>query len=154
MKEIDWKWKLAFISCHWRKRKKENSSVSSKCKDLVDPKKSSNLREHCQQFHQGVIVQFGCAVVKTFPGDPLSRQLKEAILIDSHAGPSMNDKGEWVRPASIRIRAERSWERTSGRYYCVSLQFLSKANAGLENLWTFTEKEIYYFMSENLSVST
>ena len=81
---------------------------SEHMKDLVDPKKSSNLREHCQQFHQGVFVQFGCAVVKTFPGDPLSRQLKEAILIDSHAGPSMNDKGEWVRPASIRIRAERS----------------------------------------------
>ena len=76
--------------------------------DLVDLRKSFNLREHCQQLHQGVFVKFGCSVVKTFPGDPLSRQLKEAILIDSHAGPSMNDKGEWVRPASIRIRAERS----------------------------------------------
>ena len=81
---------------------------SEHLRDLVDPKKSSNLREHCQNVHQGVFVKFGCAVVKTFPCDPLSRQLKEAVLIDSHSGPSMNDKREWVRPASVRIRAERS----------------------------------------------
>ena len=75
---------------------------------LLDPRKSSNLREHCEKFHQGQLVKFGYSVVKSFPGDPLSRQLKEATLIDSHKGPSMNDKREWVRPASVRIRAERS----------------------------------------------
>ena len=75
---------------------------------LVDPRKSSNLREHCQNFHDGRFVKFGFAVVKAFPRDPLSRQLKEALLIDAHQGPSMNDKREWVRPASVKIRAERS----------------------------------------------
>ena len=39
--------------------------------DLVDLRKSFNLREHCQQLHQGVFVKFGCSVVKTFPCDPL-----------------------------------------------------------------------------------
>ena len=75
---------------------------------LVDPRKSYNLKEHCQKFHDGRFVKFGFLLVKTFPGDPLSRQLKEALLIDAHQGPSMNDKREWVRPASVKIRAERS----------------------------------------------
>ena len=58
--------------------------------------------------HGGQFVDFCYSVVKTFPGDPLSRQLQEAILIDSHDGPSMNDKREFVRPASVKIRVERS----------------------------------------------
>ena len=83
-----------------------------RCKEhrnaLYDLKKSSNLREHCQRVHGGEFIDFSYSVVKTFPGDPLSRQLKEAMLIDDHSGPSMNDKREFVRPASIRIRAEQS----------------------------------------------
>ena len=75
---------------------------------LLDTKKSSNLREHCEQYHNGTLVDFGYEVVKTFPLNPLSRQLKEACLIDQHNGVKMNDKREWVRPASVRIRVERS----------------------------------------------
>ena len=56
------------------------------------------------------MVQFGYEVKKTFPGNALSRQLKEALLIDDHVGPRMNDKREWVRPASVRLRAERAQE--------------------------------------------
>ena len=83
-----------------------------RCKEhreaLYNLKKSSNLREHCVDVHGGQFIDFSYSVVKTFPGDPLSRQLQEAILIDSHSGPSMNDKREFVRPASVKIRVERS----------------------------------------------
>ena len=46
-------------------------------------------------------VRFGCAVVAKCPGDALTRQLKEAVLIEQHEGLSLNDKNEWQRPASI-----------------------------------------------------
>ena len=71
----------------------------------------SNLREHCIAQHEGEFVDFGCAVVSTFNGDPLSRQIEEAMRIDREASSGsvvMNDKREWVRPASIQMRAERS----------------------------------------------
>ena len=70
-------------------------------------KQSSNLREHCEAVHDGEEVPFGCAVVARFPGDPLSRQIQEAVRIDHQEGTSMNDKSEFVRPAGVRIRAER-----------------------------------------------
>ena len=75
---------------------------------LFDVRKSSNLREHCDLVHQGRIVDFGYSVVRMFSGDPLSRQIEEAILIDNHGGPSMNNQREFVRPASVRLRAEMS----------------------------------------------
>ena len=53
-------------------------------------------------------VRFGCAVVAKCPGDALTRQLKEAVLIEQHEGLSLNDKNEWQRPASISVRGERS----------------------------------------------
>ena len=43
-------------------------------------------------------------------GDPLSRQIEEAMRIDKESGRRsvvMNDKREWVRPASVHIRAEQ-----------------------------------------------
>ena len=83
-----------------------------RCKEhrdaLLDVRKSSNLRDHCDSHHNGEVVRFGYEVKKTFPLHPLKRQLKEAILIDDHIGPSMNDKREWMRPASVRISAEVS----------------------------------------------
>ena len=83
-----------------------------RCKEhrdaLLDVRKSSNLRDHCVSHHNGEIVRFAYEVKNTFPLNPLKRQLKEAILIDDHIGPSMNDRREWVRPASIRITAEVS----------------------------------------------
>ena len=75
---------------------------------LFDIRKSSNLREHCDLVHQGRIVDFGYSVVRMFPGDPLSCQIEEAILVDNHCGLSMNDQHEFVRLASVRLRAERS----------------------------------------------
>ena len=67
-----------------------------RCKEhrdvLFDLRNQSNLREHCQKFHGGNWVQFGFEIKKTFPGSALSRQLKEAILIDDYVRPRMNDK--------------------------------------------------------------
>ena len=83
-----------------------------RCKEhreaLFDIRKQSNLREHCEEYHGGEMVQFGYEVKKTYPGSALSRQLKEALFIDDHVGPRMNDRREWVRPASVRLRAERA----------------------------------------------
>ena len=70
-------------------------------------KQSSNIREHCEAVHDGEEVSFRCAVVFRFPGDPLSRHIQEAVRIDHQEGTSMNDKSEFVRPAGVRIQAER-----------------------------------------------
>ena len=43
-------------------------------------------------------------------GDPLGRQLSEAMNIQAGAkenGYSLNDKGEWVRPAGLEIEIRR-----------------------------------------------
>ena len=69
------------------------------------------MREHCIAEQEGEFVEFGCAVVLTFAGDPLSRQIEEAVRIDREASSGsvvMNIKREWIRPASIEIRAEKS----------------------------------------------
>ena len=70
-------------------------------------KRSSNLREHNDEFHDGIEPNYKFEVVRMFPGDPLGRQLHEAMRIDSHVGTSLNDKGEWLPPAGVRIRVER-----------------------------------------------
>ena len=67
---------------------------------------SSNLWEHCLQVHGGRIAEFASQVLKSCPGDPLTRQLSEAKRIDEYVGVSLNDKNEWQRPASIRVRGE------------------------------------------------
>ena len=69
--------------------------------------RSSNLREHNQEYHDGKEPTYKYEVVKRFRGDPLGRQLDEAIRIDTHVGISLNDKGEWVRPAGVRIHVEK-----------------------------------------------
>ena len=68
------------------------------------------MREHRDSKHRGEEddVKFGCSVVARFPGDALTRQVKEAVLIENHEGISLNDKNEWVRPAFIKVRGERS----------------------------------------------
>ena len=76
-------------------------------KALRSETESSNLREHCDLMHGGVQVEFGCEVVSRFPGDPLSRQIEEAVRIDHQRGISLNDKAEFVRPASVRMTASR-----------------------------------------------
>ena len=69
---------------------------------------SSNLREHQELKHPGIPFDFASEVVRKCPRDPLSRQLQEAANIEGHEGVSMNDKREWVRPASISVRGERA----------------------------------------------
>ena len=69
--------------------------------------RSSNLREHNDEFHHGQEPNYKFEVVRMFPGDPLGRQLDEAMRIDSNIGISLNDKGEWLPPAGVRIRVER-----------------------------------------------
>ena len=82
-----------------------------RCKEhlsALDSKtRSSNLREHCVAFHGGRRVEFACEVVSRFPGDPLTRQLEEAIRIDHQEGISLNDQSEFVRPAGVRISVAR-----------------------------------------------
>ena len=82
-----------------------------RCKEhlsALDSKtRSSNLREHCFAFHGGRRVEFACEVVSRFPGDPLTRQLEEAIRIDHQEGISLNDQSEFVRPAGVRISVAR-----------------------------------------------
>ena len=70
-------------------------------------RQSSNLREHCEAEHDGVFVPFGCKVVARYPGDPLSRQIQEAVRIDCQQGTSLNDQSEFTRPAGIRMTAHR-----------------------------------------------
>ena len=82
-----------------------------RCKEHISALDSktrpSNLREHCQLVHNGRRVEFACEVVSRFPGDPLSRQLEEAVRIDHQQGTSLNDKSEFVRPAGVRISVAR-----------------------------------------------
>ena len=69
--------------------------------------RSSNLREHVHNVHDGRDdVTFGCSVVKKYPGDALSRQLKEAVLIVNNTSLTMNNKNEWVQPAHIGVRGD------------------------------------------------
>ena len=78
-------------------------------KALVD-KKNSNLWEHCLSVHGGEEVAFRFDVVSSHTGDPLGRQLTEAMNIQMAAmcdGYSLNDKGEWVRPAGLEIEVRR-----------------------------------------------
>ena len=46
-------------------------------------------------------------LVSTFTGDPLTRQLEEAIKIDHQEGISLNDKSEFIRPDGERISVTR-----------------------------------------------
>ena len=49
-------------------------------------------------------------MVSSHTGDPLGRQLTEAMNIQMAAmcdGYSLNDKGEWVRPAGLEIEVRR-----------------------------------------------
>ena len=60
-------------------------------------------------FHDSEKVEFGYRVLKKFQGDPLGRQIDEAIRIEDESGNErmMNNKLEWVRPAVVRIAVER-----------------------------------------------
>ena len=76
--------------------------------DAFASERSSNLREHVYNVHQGRNdITFGCSVVKKYPGDALSRQLREAVLIVNNTGMSLNDKNEWVRPAHVGVRGSQ-----------------------------------------------
>ena len=72
--------------------------------DAMDQGRSSNLREHCEDVHDGERVEFACKVTRVFM-DPLTRQLEEAMRIRGETGVSLNDKDEWVRPAGVRVTA-------------------------------------------------
>ena len=71
--------------------------------------KNSNLFEHVRDFHNGdESVEFGFEVTGLFQRDTLGRQLEEAMRIESFGGTRMNDKEEWVQPASITVGAYRT----------------------------------------------
>ena len=71
--------------------------------------KNSNLYEHIMDYHNGdQTVQFGFEVTGLFQGDTLGRQLDEAMRIESFEGTLLNDKDEWVQPASVTVGAYRT----------------------------------------------
>ena len=73
-------------------------------------KKKSNLWEHSLAVHSGEEINYRFDVMSAHSGDPLGRQLSEALNIQRGAGEldfSMNDKGEWVRPAGLEIEVRR-----------------------------------------------
>ena len=70
--------------------------------------KNSNRFEHVRDFHNGdESVEFGFEVTSLFQRDTLGRQLEEAMRIESFGGTRLNDKEEWVQPASITVGAYR-----------------------------------------------
>ena len=73
-------------------------------------KKNSNLWEHCVEAHGGREVEFGYKVDRNFQCDILGRQLDEAMRIESEPGTLLNDKREWVRPATVQLLARGMWE--------------------------------------------
>ena len=78
-------------------------------KALLD-KKKSNLWEHQVAVHGGEEARFKFDVISSHTGDPLGRQLTEAMNIQMAAtfdDYSLNDKGEWVRPAGLEIEVRR-----------------------------------------------
>ena len=74
--------------------------------DAMERGRSSNLQEHCDTYHNGEKINFRCEVVRAF-GDPLTRQLEEALRIRCESGTLMNDKNEWTRPAGYNLTAQR-----------------------------------------------
>ena len=80
-------------------------------KALEEKKKKSNLWEHVQKFHNGVVTDemFKFSVLSVHGTDPLSRQLKEALNIEKGGLTDhfMNDKQEWIRPAGLQFTVER-----------------------------------------------
>ena len=73
-------------------------------------RKNSNLWEHCVTVHGGEEVNFRYDVMSIHSGDPLKRQLSEALNIQKGAKEldhRMNDKNEWVRPAGLDIEVRR-----------------------------------------------
>ena len=76
----------------------------------VGNKKKSNCWEHSLTAHSGEEIDYRFDVMSAHSGDPLGRQLSEALNIQRGAGEldfSMNDKGEWVRPAGLEIEVRR-----------------------------------------------
>ena len=90
------------------------TSRSSKirCKEhhnALKRKKNSNLYEHLVEMHGGdETVEFGYEVTGVFMRDVLGRQLDEARRIERFGGTRLNDKEEWVQPASVTVGAYRS----------------------------------------------
>ena len=70
-------------------------------------KKKGALWEHCQEYHSGEVVEFGCRVSKVFGRDSLMRQLHEASRIECEPGVLMNSKLEWIRPAGVQHVVQR-----------------------------------------------
>ena len=55
-------------------------------------------------------MDFGYKVDRNFQCDILGRQLDEAMRIESEPGTLLNDKREWVRPATVQLLARGMWE--------------------------------------------
>ena len=51
-------------------------------KDMSEKKEESDLWEHCVKKHEGNIKKFKMDVIETFKGDPLLRQISEAVRIN------------------------------------------------------------------------
>ena len=87
-------------------------SAKVRCKEhynALKKKKNSNLYEHLIEMHGGdESIEFGYEVTGVFVKDVLGRQLDEARRIERFGGTRLNDKEEWVQPASVTVGAYRS----------------------------------------------
>ena len=61
--------------------------------NALEQGRSSNLREHCEEFHHGEKVDFKCKVTRVFR-DPLTRQLEEAMRIAGETKMNGSDQLE------------------------------------------------------------
>ena len=65
--------------------------------DLIGKNEDSDLWQHCEKKHEGQIQMFKMDVIETFKGDPLLRQVSEAVRISrTHKDKIMNRKEEYT----------------------------------------------------------
>ena len=64
-------------------------------KDLDSATERSVLKNHCNERHGGLLQDFKMDVTEVFNGDPMLRQISEAVTIRREGRNTMNNKNEW-----------------------------------------------------------
>ena len=67
------------------------------------------MARHCEEKHDGKMVEFKMTVLKAFQHDPLGRQCAEAIRIRS-IDPSkrINNRTEYHQPGDVEVRYDKN----------------------------------------------
>ena len=65
---------------------------------------TSGLAKHAVDLHRGEVPRFSFKVTRAFPGDPLSRQVAEGVMIEEETPESsLNSKQEWRPPETRNV---------------------------------------------------